>query len=280
MSNKYLLLLCLWLITVGVHADLQLKGEFVQGGLVIGQVEQGTLVFHNGQQLSVSTEGYFVLGFDRDAKSGDELVFQSATGKRSSRVLEVQAREYNIQTIEGISKRIMQPSKEDLQRIRLENSQIAMARKLDLERTDFNQRFQWPLLGPITGVFGSQRVYNGEPRRPHYGVDVAAKVGTEVRAPASGLVTLVHKDMFYSGGTLIIDHGHGLSSSFLHLSEILVREGDQIKQGELIAKVGATGRVTGAHLDWRINWFKRRLDPQLLVTPMPEIALPEASNNE
>jgi murein DD-endopeptidase MepM/ murein hydrolase activator NlpD len=118
-------------------------------------------------------------------------------------------------------------------------------------------------------VFGSQRVYNGEPRRPHYGVDVAGPVGTLVKAPAAGVVTLAHNNMFFSGGTLILDHGHGISSSFLHLSEILVKENDEVAQGQVIAKIGATGRVTGAHLDWRMNWFERRIDPQLLVPAMP-----------
>jgi murein DD-endopeptidase MepM/ murein hydrolase activator NlpD len=122
--------------------------------------------------------------------------------------------------------------------------------------------------GRISGVYGSQRILNGKPRRPHFGVDVAAPVGAIVRAPADGLVTLAHGDMFFSGGTLIVDHGHGLSSSFLHLSAILVKEGDRISQGDPIAKVGATGRVSGPHLDWRMNLLGSRLDPQLLVDPM------------
>ena len=144
------------------------------------------------------------------------------------------------------------------------------ARKLDAERTDFLTGFIWPAKGRISGVYGSQRILNGQPRRPHFGVDVAAPVGTEVRAPADGVVTMVHSDMFYSGGTMILDHGHGLSSSFLHLHRILVKKGQRIRQGDLIAEIGATGRVTGPHLDWRINLFAKRLDPQLLVSEMPD----------
>jgi murein DD-endopeptidase MepM/ murein hydrolase activator NlpD len=153
-------------------------------------------------------------------------------------------------------------------RIRQDIALAKKARARNDPREDFLAGFQWPVKGRISGVYGSQRVLNGKPRRPHFGVDVAAPVGAIVRAPADGVVTLAHGDMFFSGGTLIVDHGHGLSSSFLHLSAILVKEGDRIGQGEPIAKVGATGRVSGPHLDWRMNLLGNRLDPQLLVGPM------------
>ena len=143
------------------------------------------------------------------------------------------------------------------------------ARSLDRERTDFIGGFIQPLEGVITGVYGSQRVYNGIPKRPHYGLDIAAPEGTAVRAPAFGVVTLVHPDMYYSGGTLIVDHGHGLSSTFIHLSKILVQEGQRVTPGELIAEVGATGRATGPHLDWRMNWFDVRVDPQQVLQALP-----------
>ena len=149
-----------------------------------------------------------------------------------------------------------------------ETAAVKAARKEHLEIYNFLQTFKWPLIGPITGVFGSQRVYNGEPGRPHYGVDVGAPVGTKVYAPAGGKVTLAYDDMYYSGGTIIIDHGYGISSSFLHLSMVLVDEGEKIKQGDLIGKVGKGGRANGPHLDWRMNWYKRRLDPELLVPDM------------
>jgi murein DD-endopeptidase MepM/ murein hydrolase activator NlpD len=125
------------------------------------------------------------------------------------------------------------------------------------------------LIGPITGVYGSQRVYNGVPKNPHYGVDYAAPTGTEVVAPAAGIVRLAHPDLFYSGGTMIIDHGHGLSSSFLHLSGLLVAEGARVTRGQPIALVGATGRATGPHLDWRMNWHQQRIDPQLVLETLP-----------
>jgi murein DD-endopeptidase MepM/ murein hydrolase activator NlpD len=137
---------------------------------------------------------------------------------------------------------------------------------------DFAGAFHWPLEGPITGVYGSQRVYNDVPGRPHYGVDVAAATGTPITTPAPGLVTLAHPDMFYSGGTVIIDHGYGISSTMMHLSKVLVDVGQEVVPGDIIAEVGASGRATGPHLDWRMNWFKVRIDPQLLVQPMGQQA--------
>ena len=147
---------------------------------------------------------------------------------------------------------------------------VASARARRDQRTDYAAPFAWPARGRISGVYGSQRILNGEPRRPHFGVDVAAPTGTPVYAPAPGIVTLAHEDMYFSGGTLIIDHGHGLSSSFLHLSEILVEAGTYVSRGDLIARIGATGRASGPHLDWRMNWLDRRVDPQRLVKGLPE----------
>ncbi len=143
------------------------------------------------------------------------------------------------------------------------------ARETLADRKDYAEGFGWPLTGRISGVYGSQRILNGEPRQPHYGVDVARPTGTVVTAPAPGVVTLVEADLYYSGGTLIIDHGRGLSSTFIHLSEILVEPGQQVETGDAIAKVGATGRATGPHLDWRMNLGPVRLDPALLAGPMP-----------
>ncbi|MEE8188755.1 MAG: M23 family metallopeptidase, partial [Kiloniellales bacterium] len=151
-----------------------------------------------------------------------------------------------------------------------ENARIAAARAVDRPEPLFESGFVWPATGPITGVFGSQRVLNGKPRRPHYGVDVAAPEGSIVRAPADGVVAIAAAEMYYTGGTVLIDHGHGLTSVYSHMKEVRVSEGQRVKQGDPIGTVGATGRVTGPHLDWRVNWFDQRLDPALLVPPMPE----------
>lgn len=264
-------LVCGLLVAAEPAATSPLKGNPVQGGLLFGKAPPDTKVYWGGREVRVTESGEFVLGIGRDNR---ELMVLRYEGKAEpqQQIVEIAKREYNIQHVNGISRKIMNPNEEDLQRIREESALIGEARRVDSDRTEFQQAFQWPLYGPITGVFGSQRVYNGVPKRPHFGVDVAAPTGTPVKAPVGGKITLAHDDMFYSGGTLMIDHGYGLSSSFLHLSRILVDVGEEVEQGQVVAEVGATGRVTGAHLDWRMNWYDQRIDPQLLVGPMPDTA--------
>jgi len=182
----------------------------------------------------------------------------------------VAQREYKVQRVNGVPQRtVTQPSAEVLERIRNEGHLVRQARADNDPREDFLQGFIKPLEGPITGVYGSQRVYNGVPKNPHYGLDIARPTGTVVVAPAPGIVKLVHADMYYSGGTLVLDHGYGLTSSFIHLSGALVKEGQRVEAGEPIAKVGSSGRATGPHLDWRVNWFSVRLDPALVLEFFP-----------
>lgn len=263
--------LCLLLLSfvAGQASALTLRGDELQGGMMIGQVDPGDRVEVDGKPVRVSDEGIFLLGFGRDASDRTQVRVLRDGKAKETRELQIAKREYNIQRIDGLPKSKVSPPKQDWARIKREAAMARKARDRDDPRTDFLTGFIWPVEGPISGVYGSQRILNGEPRRPHFGVDIARPVGTPVVAPADGLVTLVHKDMFYSGGTLIIDHGHRLSSTFLHLHRIHVKEGDRVKQGDLIAEVGKTGRVTGAHLDWRMNLRDARIDPQLLVPPMP-----------
>jgi len=254
---------------ISIADKTTIKGQFIQGGIVIGKTMPGSQVTFDKQSIRVSPEGDFVIGFNRDEPSYVNLTITGADGEKISKELKIEKRKYNIQRIDGLPKSKVSPKKpEVLARIRKEGAQAAQARKRDDERSDYLETFIWPTIGRISGVYGSQRVLNGQARRPHFGVDVAAPTGTNVVAPASGIITLAHKDMFFSGGTIILDHGHGLSSTFLHLNKLLIKKGDVVRQGDLIAQVGATGRVTGAHLDWRMNLFKRRVDPQLLVPPM------------
>ena len=257
--------------TADGEAGYDLSGQAVQGGMMVGHTAPGSQVFQDGQAVRVSTKGDFLLGFTRDAPAKSALRIELPTGRVVDRSLDVAAREYRIQRIDGLPKAKVSPRKpEDLARIRRDVAQAKKARLRDDDRQDFLPGFEWPVLGPISGVYGSQRVLNGKPRRPHFGVDIAVPTGTPVKAPAAGIVTLAVPDMFFSGGTLIIDHGHRLSSSFLHLSRLHAKVGDRVEQGEVVAEVGATGRVTGAHLDWRMNLRDRRIDPQLLVPAMPE----------
>ncbi len=244
-----------------------IRGEWVQGAVLIGKIAPVDSVEFMGRELPVDPDGYFVIGLGRDYPTKARLKV-SLNGESEVFDYPVKQRSYKIQRVEGVPKQTVNPDPKHLTRIRAEAAAARQARKADTKHQYYRQSFQWPLEGPITGVYGSQRYYNGEPRRPHFGVDVAAPTGTVVVAPVDGVVTLVHDNMFFSGGTLIVDHGHGLSSSFIHLSKILVAEGAVVKQGQPIAEVGATGRVTGPHLDWRMNWYDQRVDPQTLVPEM------------
>lgn len=249
---------------------VELQGVIQQGAIVVGQVNPGDSLTLDGQVVKVSAQGQFVIGFDRDASPTSLLVVNSKKIDKQELKLDVAKRQYNIQRIEGIAKKIMSPNTEALKQIRRESALVRKARAVRLDRLDFAGDFSWPLKGPITGVYGSQRVYNGEPNRPHYGLDVAAPIGTPVTTPAPGKVTLAQDDMFYSGGTVIIDHGHGLSSTLMHLNKVLTKAGDEVKPGDIVGEVGEKGRATGPHLDWRMNWMKARVDPQLLVNEMPK----------
>lgn len=247
---------------------VELEGSLTQGSLIRGKVASGATVQLNNKSVAVTEDGAFVIGFGRDAELQHQLVVTNKDGSTITKPITLTKRDYQIQRIEGIAKRIMKPNPDNVKRAQQDAKQARQARTRFENISGWQQQLIWPLSGPITGVYGSQRFYNGEPKSPHYGIDVAAPTGTAVVAPADGIITLAVADMFYSGGTLIIDHGYGVSSTFLHLSKIDVETGQKVKQGEVVAAVGATGRVTGPHLDWRMNWFSERVDPQLLVPPM------------
>jgi murein DD-endopeptidase MepM/ murein hydrolase activator NlpD len=240
-----------------------------QGGLVLGTVTPGTQLELNGKAIRITPTGQFAIGFDRDAKPTATLVEITPKGERTAHTLQIAQRQYAIQNVTGVPQQTVEPPPEQLQRILEEKQLVDAARAINSDRLDFLIPMQWPLLGPISGVYGSQRIYNGKPGRPHFGVDVAAPIGTPVRAPAAATITLAQPDMFFSGGTLIMDHGYGVSSTFMHLSRLLVKTGDKVAAGDVVGEVGATGRASGPHLDWRINWFDVRIDPQLVVAPMP-----------
>lgn len=245
----------------------ELRGDPAPGALLIGRTAPDVSVQLDGAALQVDDAGYFIFGFDRDA-SGEAMLLLQRGAARQQVTLALQPRHWQVQRIEGVPQRTVTPPEEALARIRAEAAQVREARQRRSSLQHFREHFVWPASGRISGVYGSQRFYNGEPGRPHFGVDIAAPAGTPVLAPAAGIVSLVHPDMFYSGGTLIIDHGLGLSSTFIHLHRVLVQPGQQVEQGELIAEIGASGRATGAHLDWRLNWYQMRLDPQWFIGGM------------
>ena len=257
-------------VTMPVWAgQLELDGAFQQGGLIIGTTEPGAQVVLGDRPVRVTSTGRFILGFGRDAGPNARLTVTYPDGTAKELPLFVEQRTYQVQRIDGLPPKMVTPPEEVLARIRKDNAKIAEVRAIDRPEALFERGFIWPARGRITGVFGSQRILNGQPRRPHYGIDIAAPVGTPVVAPSDGVVSLAEGDLYYTGGTVILDHGHGLTSAFLHLEEVTVVPGQLVGQGERLGTVGATGRATGPHLDWRINWFTERLDPALLVGPMP-----------
>jgi len=247
----------------------ELEGDFQPGGLLWGRVAPETSLAFNGVDVPVLADGTFLLGLGRDAPETHELEFDGEL----TCTIDIKRREYRISRVEGVPQRTVTPPEEQLARIRAERQRVRSAKAKRVQRQDFLEAVKaglaWPVTGRISGVYGSQRFYNGKPGNPHYGIDVARPTGTPVLSPGPGVITLAEPDLFYSGGTVILDHGYGLSSSFLHMSRIDVSVGDEVQTGDPIGAIGATGRATGPHLDWRMSWFNQRIDPQLLVPPMP-----------
>jgi murein DD-endopeptidase MepM/ murein hydrolase activator NlpD len=249
---------------------VELNGNAVQGGLVFGRAEPGSSVLLDETAIAISASGDFVIGFGRDETGTRKLQVVSPDHEVFEKSMTVQTRDYAIERVDGLPPATVTPDPTATARIREDARMVATARQHRDNQSYYTNGFNWPARGRISGVYGSQRVLNGEPRRPHFGLDIAAPEGTDVYAPADGLITLTHPDMYFSGGTIILDHGQGLSSTFLHLSEILVEAGTFVKQGDLIARIGSTGRASGPHLDWRMNWLDRRVNPQPLMPPMGE----------
>ena len=245
-------------------------GSFQQGGLVLGHLNEDQTVSYKGKVLPLNNKRQFLLGFGRNEPATTKIIVHKKSVDTTV-ILNVAPRQYAIQKIEGVPQKTVTPSVKDTDRIKKDISVVKKARKYIGAQDDFTAGFIQPASGTITGVYGSQRFYNGVPKSPHYGIDYAAPTGTPVKAPAAGIITLVHDDMFYSGGTLILNHGHGLSSTFLHLSDILVEEGQRVSREMVIAKIGSSGRATGPHLDWRMNWLDQRIDPQLVLDTLPAL---------
>ena len=264
------IVLLVWPPAATAQEVFTLEGTFRQGGLVIGRTDPRATVEFEGRKVRVSPDGAFLIGFGRDAKPKATLKVSLPDGHVEVQVLEVGQREYDVQRIDGLPKKFVTPSEEVYARIKADNRQIGKVRKRDTPETWFLSGWIWPAEGRISGVYGSQRVLNGKPRRPHYGLDIAGPTGTPVYAPIGGQVVLAETDMYYTGGTVFLDHGHGLTTTFMHMSKVTVEVGQFVKQGEKIGEIGATGRVTGPHLDWRLQLFNTRLDPFFVMPPRAE----------
>jgi murein DD-endopeptidase MepM/ murein hydrolase activator NlpD len=248
----------------------ELDGRFVQGGYAVGVAAPGAKVTFEGRPLPVSQDGRFVIGFAHDAKPAAKLIIDWPDGRQELRQLEIGKRVYKVQRIDGLPKRKVTPEARDMKRIGAESALLKTARARGTPDWFATGAFAWPAKGRISGVYGSRRILNGEPRTPHLGLDIAAPTGTPVHATADGVVSLTHPDMFFTGKTVMIDHGLGLSSIYIHMSRIAVKDGQRVKQGQLIGRIGTTGRSTGPHLHWGMAWFSVRLDPALFVGKMPQ----------
>jgi len=243
---------------------IEFKGEFLQGHYIIGITDPSAKIKVDKKNIKVSKDGYFVFGLDRDRKF-DVLITKTLDGNKETFTKKVLKRKYRIQRIDGLPENKVTPPESVYKRIREENNKIGEARAINSNLPFFKDQFIMPVEGIISGVYGSQRILNGKPKWPHYGIDIAAKQGTKIKSSASGKVTMAEADLYYTGGTIIMDHGHGISTIYSHLENVMVSVGDQVNQGDIIGTVGSTGRSTGPHLDFRVNWFQTRLDPMSLL---------------
>lgn len=263
------LLVALLLCTPAHAGTLTLDGPLEQGGLMHGKTEPGATVALDGRALRVAPDGSFIFGFGRDAPAAAKLEAVFADGTHEERDLAVAARTYDVQRINGLPQEQVSPDPKVMERLKREQVIINKARAVDSDLLSFERAFVWPAVGPISGVYGSQRILNGEPRAPHGGLDIAAPRGSPIVAAAAGTVTMAEHDLFFTGGTVIIDHGYGLATTYQHMDSVAVTVGQSVAAGETIGTVGATGRVTGPHLHLGLNWYEVRLDPALALGPMP-----------
>lgn len=239
------------------------RQQLTQGGMLLGKVSPDVKVFLDQRQIEVTSRGFWLIAFGRDALLEHKIKLLSSKGEERVVFITLKPRRYDIQEVTGIDPSQVEPDEGLQKRIAEENKKVIEAREVFSKNNYFLESFSWPAKGPLSGFYGSQRVFNGIPKQPHYGLDIAAPKGALVKAPAGGKVTLVYRTMFLAGNLIILDHGMGLSSSFLHLDSISVKLGQTVKRGQMIGTVGQTGRATGPHLDWRINWFQERIDPLL-----------------
>jgi murein DD-endopeptidase MepM/ murein hydrolase activator NlpD len=264
MDSKIIKYLLIILFSCSESIAIEFYGSFIQGSFIVGKTNPDDKIKIDKKNIRVSNEGYFVFGIDRD-RNFDIKILKTSITQSETIIKKVFKRKYKIQRIDGLPENKVTPPKEVYDRIKSENNKIGEARSINSNLTYFKDKFIMPVDGIITGVYGSQRILNGKPKWPHYGIDIAAKKGTKIKSSATGIVTMAERDLYYTGGTIIMDHGHGISTIYSHLQNIYVIKGQEISQGDIIGTVGSTGRSTGPHLDFRINWFQVRLDPMTVI---------------
>ena len=258
---RFLILTVIIFFQINVLNAVEFIGKFEQGSFILGKTKPNSKVEIDNRKVRVTDDGYFAFGLDRDRKN-DVIIKIRKKGKLETIQKKVFKREYKIQRIDGLPSKQVTPPPEVYERIKNDNKLIGKARSLDTSYEFFKDKFIDPVdKYVITGVYGSQRILNGKPRSPHYGIDLHAPEGTPVKAMMDGEVSLAEKDMYFTGGTIIFDHGHGISTLYMHMKDVNVKVGQKVKQGELVGTLGKSGRATGPHLDIRLNWFEIKLDP-------------------
>ena len=263
-SIIYRFFLVLFIFTTSQVNAIEFQGKFIQGHFILGKTNPDAKILVGKKEVKISKDGFFVFGIDRDRKF--DLTFTKIEDNKKTKIIKkVLKRKYNIQRIDGLAENKVTPPESVYKRIKKENNAIGEARAINSNLLFFKEKFVMPVEGIISGVYGSQRILNGKPRWPHYGIDIAAKQGTMIKSSGAGVVTMAEDDLYYTGGTIIMDHGHGISTIYSHLENVLVSVGEQINQGDIIGTVGSTGRSTGPHLDFRVNWFQTRLDPMSVL---------------
>lgn len=251
-----------------------IRGEAVQGGLLIYQTSPDAQIFIDGEQRAVSANGFFPIAFHRDDEATVTLELRLAGQPPLVEKITPRRRSYEIERIDGLARQMVTPDKEVMSRITADREDVYLARHQHSDSEDaLISGFSWPATGRITGIYGAQRILNGKPRQPHYGIDIALPTGAAIAASADGIVTMA-QDLYFTGGTIIIDHGFGLSTTYSHLEQMIVRPSQQVKRGQIIGTAGSTGRSTGPHLDWRVNLGNQRLDPAL-ISAAPDIPGPK-----
>ena len=262
---KYFISFFIFFFSFSISNAVELKGNFMQGSFILGKTDPGSNITIDKKIIKVSKDGYFAFGIGRDRKNN--VIIKVKKGSKTEIIeKKILKKKYKIQRIDGLPKKQVTPPKEVYERIKNDNILIGKARSINSNLDFFKNKFIKPINNAIiTGVYGSQRILNGKPRRPHYGLDYAAKEGTPVKAMLDGVVTLAEKDLYFTGGTIIFDHGHGISTLYMHMKDVNVIKGQKIVQGEIIGTVGQTGRSTGPHLDIRLNWFDVKLDPATVL---------------